>query len=179
MLCSTAAGLHPKSLSTSRAQSSSDAPPPLLFFHKLSRRYVADETETYESSDSCGCNGSGSDSASFDGFALSLHCEVTGVMGLVGEDGRETSAFIGLDDNSLDAGARGSVIDRPARTSPSAFAPIARLSEEESIDVFNSGGLLELRCGNNEGAEIIDGEIEPGVLGEAGEDREGESRASK
>jgi len=57
--------------------------------------------------------------------------------------------------------------------------PTARQSEEESIDVFRSGGrLLELRCINNEGAEII-GEIEAGVLGEAGEDREGESRASK
>lgn len=57
--------------------------------------------------------------------------------------------------------------------------PTARLSEEESIDVLRSGGrLLELRCANNEGAEII-GEIEAGVLGEAGEDREGESRASK
>lgn len=57
--------------------------------------------------------------------------------------------------------------------------PTARLSEEESIDVFRSGGrLLELRRINNEGAEII-GEIDAGVLGEAGEDREGESRASK
>jgi hypothetical protein len=55
---------------------------------------------------------------------------------------------------------------------------MARLSEEESIDVFNIGGrLLELRRGISEGAEIIKGEI--GVLKEVGEDREGESRASK
>jgi hypothetical protein len=58
--------------------------------------------------------------------------------------------------------------------------PIARLSEEESIDVFSIGGrLLELRRGTSEGAEIMKGEIELGVFREVGEDWEGESRASK
>ena len=45
--------------------------------------------------------------------------------------------------------------------------------------MFSSGGrLLELRRGNNEGADIM-GEIEFGFLREPGEDRVGESRASK
>jgi hypothetical protein len=49
--------------------------------------------------------------------------------------------------------------------------PIARLSEEESIDVFSIGGrLLELRRGTSEGAEITKGETEPGVFREVGED---------
>jgi len=44
--------------------------------------------------------------------------------------------------------------------------------------VLRSGGkLLELRRGNSEGADIIEGEM--GVLGEAGVDRDGESHASK
>lgn len=44
--------------------------------------------------------------------------------------------------------------------------------------MFSIGGrLLELRRGTSEGAEIIKGET--GVLREVGEDREGESRASK
>lgn len=41
------------------------------------------------------------------------------------------------------------------------------------------GKLLELRRGKSNGVDIMDGEMEPGVLGEAGVDREGESRASK
>jgi len=46
--------------------------------------------------------------------------------------------------------------------------------------VFSIGGrLLELRRGTSEGAEITEGEIEPGVFREVGEDRKGESRASK
>ena len=46
--------------------------------------------------------------------------------------------------------------------------------------MLSSGGLLELRRGNNEGADIMgEVEIEPGVLGEPGEDRLGKSRASK
>lgn len=57
---------------------------------------------------------------------------------------------------------------------------MARLSEEESIDVLSIGGrLLELRRDTSAGAEIIKGEIEPGVFREVGEDWEGESRASK
>jgi hypothetical protein len=45
--------------------------------------------------------------------------------------------------------------------------------------VFSIGGkLLELRRGTSEGAEIIKGETEPGVVREVG-DWEGESRASK
>lgn len=56
---------------------------------------------------------------------------------------------------------------------------MARLSEEASICVLRIGGrLLELRRGRSEGPDIIDGEMEPGVLGEAGVDRDGESRAS-
>ena len=44
--------------------------------------------------------------------------------------------------------------------------------------MFSIGGrLLELRRGTSEGAEIIKGEI--GVFREVGDDREGESRASK
>jgi hypothetical protein len=107
-------------------------------------------------------------------------CEVTGVVGLVDDDDRKGPVSCGLDENSLDATARSSAFERPASTDPSAFRPIERLSEEESIDVFNIGGrLLELRRGSSEGADIINGEIEPGVFGEVGEDREGESRASK
>jgi hypothetical protein len=57
---------------------------------------------------------------------------------------------------------------------------MARLSEEESIDVFSIGGrLLELRRGTSEGAEINKGEAESGVFREVGEDWEGKSRASK
>jgi hypothetical protein len=98
-------------------------------------------------------------------------------MGLVGGDGMKGSVSCGLDENSLDATARSPAFDRPAS---SAFRPTARLSDEESIDVFSIGGrLLELRRGSSEGAEIINGEIEPGVFREVGEDREGESRASK
>jgi hypothetical protein len=90
------------------------------------------------------------------------------------------SVSCGLDENSLDATARSPAFERPASTDPSDFKPTARLSEEESIDVFRIGGrLLELRRGSSEGAEIINGEIEPGVFREMGEDREGESRASK
>jgi hypothetical protein len=90
------------------------------------------------------------------------------------------SVSCGLDENSLDVRARSSAFERPASTDPSAFKPTARLSDEESIDVFSIGGrLLELRRGASEGAETINGEIEPGVFGEVGEDREGESRASK
>jgi hypothetical protein len=40
------------------------------------------------------------------------------------------------------------------------------------------GKLLELRRGKGEGADIIDGEMELGVLGEVAMDRHGESRAS-
>lgn len=106
------------------------------------------------------------------------NCDVTGVTGLVGDDCREASAGWGLDEDSLDIGARSSA--RSESPGSSAFKLTARLSEEESIDVLSNGGkLLELRRGSKEGIEINDGEIEPGVLGEAGEDREGESRASK
>jgi len=105
--------------------------------------------------------------------------DVTGVIGLVGDKGRETSAG-GLDEDSLDGGARSSGFERPEAPGSSGLKSTARLSDEESIDVLSSGGkLLELRPGSNVGIEISDGEIEPGVLGEAGEDREGESRASK
>ena len=108
------------------------------------------------------------------------NCDVTGVTGLVGDDGRESPANRGLDEDSLDAGERSSGLSRSESPGSAAFKLTARLSEEESIDVLSNGGkLLELRCGSNEGIEINDGEIEPGVLGEAGEDREGESRASK
>jgi len=104
---------------------------------------------------------------------------VTGVTGLVGDCG-ETSAGWGLDEDSLDEGACASVFEHSASVRSSSFKPMARLSEEESIAVLSNGGkLLELRCGSNDGIEINDGEIEPGVLGDAGEDREGESRASK
>ena len=72
------------------------------------------------------------------------------------------------------------MFEHSASTESSSFKPMARLSEEESIAVLSNGGkLLELRRGSSDGIEINDGEIEPGVLGEAGEDREGESRASK
>lgn len=105
--------------------------------------------------------------------------EVSGVIGLVGDDVRKGSVSCGVDENSLDATARSFVFERPA-CAASAFKPTARLSEEESIDVFSIGGrLLELRRGGSEGAEIINGEMEPGVFKEVGEDREGESRASK
>jgi hypothetical protein len=108
------------------------------------------------------------------------NCDVTGVTGLVGDDGREASASRGLDEDFLDAGARSPGFTRSESPGSSAFKLTARLSEEEPIDVLSKGGkLLELRRGSNEGIEISDGEIEPGVLGEAGEDREGESRASK
>jgi hypothetical protein len=72
------------------------------------------------------------------------------------------------------------VFEHSVSSNSSSSKPMVRLSEEESILVLSNGGkLLELRCGSNDGIEINDGEIEPGVLGEAGEDREGESRASK
>ena len=101
-------------------------------------------------------------------------------MGLVGDDGGKGSVSCGLEENSLDATARNSAFERPTSTESLAFRPIERLSDEESIDVFSIGGrLLELRRGTSEGAEIINGEIEPGVFREVGEDREGESRASK
>lgn len=58
MLCSSVVGLHPRSLSNSRLQSSC-VPLPESSFNKLSRRYIAEETETNESSDSCDCSGSG------------------------------------------------------------------------------------------------------------------------
>lgn len=104
-------------------------------------------------------------------------CEDTGVIGLVGDDGKG-SVSCGLEENSLEATARSSAFKRPAPADSPAFIPIARLSDEESIDVFSIGGrLLELRRGSSEGAEINNGEI--GVLREVGEDREGESRASK
>lgn len=105
--------------------------------------------------------------------------DVTGVIGLVGDDGSETSPGRRLDEDLLDAEVNRSVSECPACTGSPPSKPTARLSEEESIDVFSSGGkLLELRRGSNDGMEI-NGETEPGVLGEAGEDREGESRASK
>ena len=101
-------------------------------------------------------------------------------MGLVGDDGGKGSVSCGLEENSLDATARSSALERPTSTESLAFKPIARLSDEESIDVFSIGGrLLELRRGSSEGAEIIKGEIEPGIFREVGEDWEGESRASK
>jgi hypothetical protein len=95
---------------------------------------------------------------------------VTGVIGLVHEDGKTVSASRRLGRDSLDAEACDSV---SACSASVAFKPRAKLSEEESIAVLSNGGLLELRRGNNEL------EIEPGVLGEPGEDRLGESRASK
>jgi hypothetical protein len=101
------------------------------------------------------------------------------VTGLVGDDNGKGSVSCGVDENSLDATARSSEFEHPTSSDPSASKPTARLSEEESIDVFSIGGrLLELRRGTSEGAEII-GEIEPGVFREVGEDRKGESRASK
>jgi hypothetical protein len=178
MVCSTVVGLHPRSLSKSRVQLSCSLPG--SSFNKLSRRYVAEETETNESSDSCGCSGSGSDRANFGAFDVSEDREVTGVTGLVGDDNGKGSVSCGLDENSLDATARGSDFEHPASPDTSASKPIARQSEEESIDVFSIGGrLLELRRGTSEGAEITKGEIEPGVFREVGEDWEGESRASK
>jgi len=177
MLYSTVVGLHPRSLSNSRLQSCC-VPLPDSSFNKLSRRYVAEETETNESSDSCDCSGSGRDRGNFGAFDVSLNFAVNGVAGLIGDDNGKGFVSCGLDENSLDATARSSEFEHPASLDPSPSKPIARLSEEESIDVFSIGGrLLELRRGTSEGAEIIKGET--GVFREVGEDREGESRASK
>jgi hypothetical protein len=96
---------------------------------------------------------------------------VTGVIGLVRKT-ESTSLRLGRD--SLDAEAWDSVSVCSASVARSAFKPRAKLSEEESIAVLSSGGVLELRRGNNEGADIM-----AGVLGEPGEERLGESRASK
>lgn len=105
---------------------------------------------------------------------------VTGIMGLVGDEGREIPACCRFDEDVLDAAVHSSMVERSASTGSLPCRPIARLSEEESIDVFSTGGRLdELRIGNDEGAEVIEGESEPGLLREPGEDREGESCASK
>jgi len=99
---------------------------------------------------------------------------------MVGDDNGKGSVSCGLDENSLDATTRSSEFEHPASPDPSPSNPIARLREEESIDVFSIGGrLLELRRGTSDGAEIIKGETEPGIFREVGEDWEGESRASK
>ena len=106
---------------------------------------------------------------------------MTGVIGLVDNGWRGASVPRGLGEDSLDVSAQESelVSSTSFGSSSSSSKPTARLSEEASIWVLRSGGkLLELRRGNSEGADIIDGEMEPGVLGEAGVDRDGESRAS-
>jgi len=104
---------------------------------------------------------------------------VTGVIGLVDKGSRVASVSRGMGEDSLDVTAQESELLSSISFSWSSSKPTARLSEEASIWVLRSGGkLLELRRVNRDGADITDGEIEPGVLGEAGVDRDGESRAS-
>jgi len=105
---------------------------------------------------------------------------VTGVIGLVDKGSRVASVSRGMGEVSLDVTAQESeLLLSSISFSWSSSKPTARLSEEASIWVLRSGGkLLELRRVNRDGADITDGEIEPGVLGEAGVDRDGESRAS-
>jgi len=103
---------------------------------------------------------------------------VTGVIGLV-DKGCRASVSCRMGEESPDVSVQESELVSSTSVGRSSSKPIARLSDEASIWVLRSGGrLLELRRGNSEGADIIDGEMEPGVLGEAGVDRHGESRAS-